>query len=248
MKNYRNIVEPLLFFGALAAIWEYGVKIFEVKSYLLPPISDVLVVGWVTRGTLWEQTLITMMEVIIGFAIAIIAGVIIAVCIFFIKVAQRTLYPFVTGLQSLPKIALAPLMIIWFGYGMSSKIIMATLFSFFPIVISTVGGLASTPKHLEEHFTALKATGWTTFWRLRVPSALPNFIDGCKVALPLAVIGAIVGEFVGSENGLGNMILMATASGRTDLMFATLMATTLLSLVFYWGIQIIGKLVWWRSI
>jgi NitT/TauT family transport system permease protein len=247
MKRYREILEPLIFFGVLAAFWEYGVKIFEIKAYLLPPISDVFRVGWESIGLLWEQTVFTTLEVLIGFAIAVITGVIIAVCIYFIKIAQRTLYPFVTGLQSLPKIALAPLMIIWFGYGISSKIMMAILFSFFPIVISTVGGLSSTPLHLEEHFRALKATGWTTFWRLRVPCALPNFVDGCKVALPLAVIGAIVGEFVGSDKGLGNLILMATSSGRTDLMFATLFATTILSLVLYWMIQIIGKLVWWRA-
>ncbi|MDP6178292.1 MAG: ABC transporter permease [Desulfatiglandales bacterium] len=247
MKKYRDILEALIFFGALAAFWEYGVKIFKIKAYLLPPISDVLWVGWKSLGNLWEQTLTTMLEVVIGFVIAIISGVVIAVCIYFIKLAQRTLYPLVTGLQSLPKVAVAPLMIIWFGYGMSSKVMMTIMFSFFPIVISTVGGLSSTPYHLEEHFKALRASGWTTFWRLRAPSALPNFIDGCKVALPLAVIGAIVGEFVGSEHGLGNLILMATASGRTDLMFATLLVTTLLSLILYWGVQILGKLVWWRA-
>jgi NitT/TauT family transport system permease protein len=115
-------------------------------------------------------------------------------------------------------------------------------------VIATAGGLSSTPEHLEEHFKALKASGWTTFWRLRVPSALPNFIDGCKVAMPLAVIGAIVGEFVGSDEGLGNLLLMATAAGRTDLMFATLLVTTFMSMLLFWCIQIIGKLVWWRAL
>lgn len=247
MKNYRDILEPLFFFGILAIFWEYGVKVFKIKAYLLPPISSVLRSGWESLGHIWDQTLITFFEVIIGFTIAIVAGVIIAVCIYFIKSAQRTLFPFVTGLQSLPKVAVAPLMIIWFGYGMASKVVMTILFSFFPIVISTVGGFSSTPIHLEEHFRALKASGWTTFWRLRVPSALPNFMDGCKVAMPLAVIGAIVGEFVGSENGLGNMLLMATAGGRTDLMFATLMATTILSLVLFACIHALAKLVWWRS-
>ena len=154
----------------------------------------------------------------------------------------------VTALQSLPKIALAPLMIVWFGYGIMSKLIMTFLFAFFPIVISTLGGLSSTQETLLEHFRALRASPWSTFWRLRVPAALPSFIDGCKIAMPLAVIGAIIGEFVGSERGLGNLILFTMSAGRTDLLFATLLAVTVLSLVLYWAIEALGRLVWWRSL
>ena len=154
----------------------------------------------------------------------------------------------VTALQGLPKVALAPLMIVWFGYGIMSKLVMTFLFAFFPIVISTLGGLSSTQDTLLEHFRALRASPWATFWRLRVPAALPNFIDGCKIAMPLAVIGAIIGEFVGSEQGLGNLILFAMSAGRTDLLFATLLAVTVLSLILSWAIEALGKLVWWRSL
>ena len=182
-----------------------------------------------------------------GVLAAVALGVLVSVLIYFVPIAKRTLYPFMIALQSIPKIGLAPIIVVWSGYGLSSKVIMAFLFAFFPIVISTLGGLGGIPAHLEEHFKALGASPWETFWRLRVPSALPNFIDGCKVAMPLAVIGAIVGEFVGSNDGLGNLILMATGSSQTALTFAALAAVTGLSLALFYIIEILGRLVWWRS-
>ena len=124
---------------------------------------------------------------------------------------------------------------------------MAFLFAFFPIVISTLGGLSATPDRLVEHFQALKTSGWNTFWKLRAPSALPNFVDGCKVAMPLAVIGAVVGEFVGSNDGLGNLIQTATGSAQTALMFSALLVVTGLSLILFFMIELLGRLVWWRA-
>lgn len=243
----RSALEVTLFFVALGLMWEYGVKIFEVKSYLLPSLSEIFRACVAARAQLWEQSLITLGEVLSGFVAAVLLGVPIAGIIFFVPLAKRTLYPFMIALQSIPKIGLAPIIVVWFGYGLTSKVIMAFLFAFFPVVISTLGGFASTPSNLEEHFRALKASPFTTFWRLRVPSALPNFIDGCKVAMPLAVIGAIVGEFVGSNNGLGNLILLATGSSQTALTFAALLAVTALSLALFYIIEFLGRYVWWRS-
>ena len=243
----RNVLDPIIFFAVLALLWEFSVELFDIKSYLLPSISDIAVEFWQSKSLLWKNSLITLGEVLYGFSLAVVLGVLIAVMIFFIPVARRTLYPFMIALQSIPKIGLAPIIVIWFGYGLSSKVIMAFLFAFFPIVISTLGGLGGLPCHLEEHFRALRSSPWNTFWRLRVPSALPNFIDGCKVAMPLAVIGAIVGEFVGSNDGLGNLILMATGSSQTALTFSALAAVTALSLVLFYIIELLGRLVWWRS-
>ena len=248
MRNYRNSLQTVAFFAALALLWEFGVKWLEVKRYLLPALSDILMTTWTIRATLLTHTLVTLWEVAAGFALAVAAGLAIGVAVFFSPLAQRTLYPLVALMQGLPKIALAPLLVVWFGYGGTSKVVMSFLFAFFPIVISTVGGLATTPANLIEHFKAIGAPRWTTFWRLRVPSALPNFIDGCKMAMPLAVIGAIVGEFVGSEEGLGNLILAANASARTDILFAALIAVTLVSAALYWLIQLAGNRVWWRAL
>lgn len=247
-RTTLDLLQTTIFFVLLGLIWEFSVKLFEVKSYLLPPLSDIFRELWVSRGVLWQQTLITMKEVIIGFAFAAVLGVAIAVVVHFVPIARRTIYPLVIGLQSIPKIGLAPIIIVWFGYGLSSKVIMAFLFAFFPIVISTLGGMSTTPAHLIEHFQALRASPWTTFWKLRVPSALPNFVDGCKVAMPLAVIGAIVGEFVGSNDGLGNLILLATGSSNSTLTFAALFAVTALSLFLFFLIELLGRFVWWRSL
>ena len=242
--NARDALASLLVIGAL---WEAGVRAFKVKAYLLPPPSAVLGEAWKSAGLLRDQTLVTLWEVLAGFSLAVLAGVALAALIHFLPPARRTLYPVVVALQSVPKVGLAPVMVVWLGYGLASKVTMAALFALFPVVIATLGGFAGVPANLEEHFRALDAGAWTTFRRLTMPAALPNFVDGCKVAMPLAVIGAIVGEFVGSNDGLGNLILAATGSSRTALTFAALLAVTGLSLILFGVIEILGRVVWWRK-
>ncbi|MEV0583455.1 ABC transporter permease [Nonomuraea sp. NPDC050310] len=243
----RRWVEPALLVVALLALWEWLPGLLGLKSYLLPRLSEVLAAGWESRATLGEYLLITTWEVLLGFAAAALGGVVLAVLIHGWPPLRRTLYPLLVALQGLPKVALAPLFVVWFGYGLGSKALMAFLFAFFPVAIATLGGLAGTPSHLEEHFRALKATRWQTFARLRVPYALPAVVDGCKVAMPLAVIGAIVGEFVGAEKGLGSQIQFAASSNRTDLVFAALVLVSALSFLLYGVIELLGRLVWWRG-
>ncbi|WP_308910448.1 ABC transporter permease [Pseudokordiimonas caeni] len=243
----RGFMEGALFLAVLIGIWEISIDLFEVKAYLLPPPSAIAAELWVSRGELFEHGIITMGEVLWGFLLAVGLGIPVAAVIFFSSLAKRTLYPLMVALQSIPKIGLAPIIVVWFGYGLSSKVVMAFLFAFFPVVISTLGGLASTPANMEEHFRALRASALQTFWRLRVPAAMPSFVDGCKVAMPLAVIGAIVGEFVGSNDGLGNLILLATGSSNTPLTFAALLTVTILSLGLFYIVEILGRFVWWRS-
>lgn len=248
MERIRNVVEPALFFLLLAGIWEFAVDLFQIKVYLLPPISTIAVRFWEARALLWTHAVITTFEVLLGLALAIVFGAAIGIWCYFSATARRNLYPLVAAMQGIPKVALAPLFVVWLGYGLASKVTMAFLFAFFPIVIGTIGGLASTPASLEEHFHALKSQCWTTFRRLRLPSALPNFIDGCKVAVPLAVVGAIVGEFVGAESGLGYLLLLANSSAKTDLVFASIIAVSLVSVVLYFPIHFLGRLIWWRGL
>lgn len=243
----RRAAEAAAFFILIAVAWEGGVRLFEVKSYLLPSLSSIAAETWKAKHLLWHHSLVTLGEVALGFTAAMVLGIAIAALVFFVPLAKRTLYPLVVALQSIPKIGLAPIIVVWCGYGLLSKVTMAFLFAFFPIVITTLGGLASTPAHLEEHFRALGARPWASFWHLRVPAALPSFVDGAKVAMPLAVIGAIVGEFVGSNDGLGNLILLATGSSQTALSFAALLVVTFLSLLLFYLIEALGRLVWWRG-
>jgi NitT/TauT family transport system permease protein len=191
---------------------------------------------------------VTTREIVLGYVAAVLGGVGLSLLIFWWPLAYRTLYPLLVVFQGLPKIALAPLMVTWVGYGVSSKVLMVFLFAFFPVVISTLGGLSGTPANLIEHFRAVNASRWTTFYRLQLPAALPSVMDGCKTAMPLAVIGAIVGEFVGSEQGLGYLILEANAQARYDLLFAALLAVSVLAGLLYGVIEILANRVWWRAL
>ncbi len=247
-QAWRRFTDPAILFLLLAVLWEKAVDLFGIKRYLLPPLSQVLGSMWTNRSTLLLQSWITTQEVLAGFVLAVIGGVVLGLAIHSLPVVRRTLYPLIVVFQGLPKIALAPLMVIWFGYGDASKVLMAFLFAFFPVVISTMGGLAGTPAHLIEHFRAIRAPAWTTFRRLHVPSALPFIMDGCKSAMPLAVIGAIVGEFVGSERGLGHLILEANANARTDLLFAALVAISLVAGLLYVLVELAAKRIWWRGL
>jgi NitT/TauT family transport system permease protein len=244
---YRAALEQLVLFAALALVWEVGVVALQIKPYLLPRLSVVIESLWTHRANLFFQALVTAREIALGYALAVSGGILLSVVIYAWPLAYRTLYPLLVLFQGLPKIALAPLMVIWMGYGISSKVFMAFLFAFFPVVISTLGGLSGTPQHLLEHFRAIRAGPWTTFWRLQMPAALPSIMDGCKTAMPLSVIGAIVGEFVGSERGLGYLILDATAQARTDLLFAALIAVSILAGLLYWLVEILAGRVWWRA-
>jgi NitT/TauT family transport system permease protein len=247
-SSSQKIIERLLLLAVFAILWEVGVDALNVKPYLLPKLSVVLESLWTHRLNLFLQSLVTAREITLGYIAAVFGGIVLSLVVFAWPLAYRTLYPVLVVFQGLPKIALAPLMVIWMGYGVSSKVLMVFMFAFFPVVISTLGGLSGTPLNLIEHFRAVKANRWTTFCRLQLPAALPSIMDGCKTAMPLAVIGAIVGEFVGSERGLGYLILEATAQARTDLLFAALVAVSILAGLLYWLIEILADRVWWRAL
>ena len=141
--RWRNIIDPALMFLVLALVWERAVDLFQIKAYLLPPLSKVAATAWSSRAVLLHEGWITLLEIVQGFAWAMVGGVVLGVLVSEWPTARRTLYPLIVAFQGLPKIALAPLMVIWVGYGSASKVLMAFLFAFFPVVISTLGGLSS---------------------------------------------------------------------------------------------------------
>ena len=245
---WRQWVDPLVLIAILAVLWQQSVNWFSIKPYLLPPLSTVLESMWNNRATLASESWVTIKEVLGGFALAVVGGVLLGLVIYAVPMVRRTIYPLVVIFQGLPKIALAPLMVIWFGYGDTSKVLMAFLFAFFPVTVATLGGLAGTPAHLIEHFKAIGAPPMMTFKKLLVPAALPSIMDGCRAAMPLAVIGAIVGEFVGSEHGLGHVILEANANARTDYLFAALFVISIVAGALYALVELAAKRVWWRGL
>lgn len=246
--RWRFIVDPAILFIVIAILWEKAVAVFRIKPYLLPPLSKVIETMWSSRRLLLNEAWVTTLEILQAFAWAMMGGILLALLIHWVPTIRRTLYPLIVVFQGLPKIALAPLMIIWVGYGTASKVLMGFMFAFFPVVINTLGGLAGTSPGLLEHFQAIGASRGVTFRRLLVPSALPAVLDGARTAMPLVVIGVIVGEFVGSESGLGHLILDANANARTDLLFAALVMISLVAGLLYLLIELVARHVWWRAL
>jgi NitT/TauT family transport system permease protein len=179
---------------------------------------------------------ITLLESLYGFLLAFALGVPLAVMIAASPTLNLMFYPLLIATQSVPKVALAPLLLVWLGVGMESKLAIAWLVAFFPIVVDTATGLRNTPAELIDLATSVRASGWQTFWKIRFPAALPFVLSGCKVAITLAVIGAVIGEFVGSNDGLGNLLLVANSQVNEPLAFAALFALAVLGIGLYAGV------------
>jgi NitT/TauT family transport system permease protein len=176
---------------------------------------------------------ITLLESFYGFILAFILGVPLAVAIAGSRSLNLMFYPLLIATQSLPKVALAPLILVWLGLGIESKLAIAWLVAFFPIVVDTATGLRNTPAEFLDLATAVRANAWQTFWKIRFPAALPFIISGCKVAITLAVIGAVIGEFIGSNEGLGNLLLVANSQINIPLAFACLIGLAVIGIGLY---------------
>jgi NitT/TauT family transport system permease protein len=232
----------------LALLWEFGVVLFDIPSYLVPRFTTVISTVLEKQPVLWHHTWVTGYETVLGFVLAVAVSIPLAILITYSRIAEKIVYPWMVASQVVPKVAVAPLFVVWFGFGITPKIIVAFLIAFFPIVVDTTVGLKST--ETEMLYLARSMGGGTlkTFLKVRVPNALPNIFGGLKVGITFAVVGALVGEFVGASEGLGYLLLTATGSLDTPMVFASLLAMTLLG-VFLFGIVEITErlLVPWRA-
>ena len=219
----------LVFFVA----WEVFVDVMRVKPVILPAPSVVLATiakHWVYLA---RETWPTFIAIAAGFLVAAAFGFVIAVGIAYSKWINELTYPFLVAAQVLPKIALAPLFLIWFGFGVTPKIVIAALIAFFPIVINTARGLSSVEPELVQYMRSLGASWWTIFSRISLPWALPYVFASFKIAITLAVVGAVVGEFVASDSGLGYVISYANISLDTELMFAGIFVLSALGVALF---------------
>jgi len=251
-KNFVSKIKeyslPVAFVLSLLLIWELIVFVFNIKEFILPAPSGI--VGSMVRGapTLISNTVITLNEILIGFALAIVLGLVFGIAIAYSKLLSRMLYPVLVFTQAVPKVAIAPAFLIWFGYGIMPKILMTFLISFFPIVVDTAAGLMMIEPELIDLVRSLKATGMQIFTKIRFPNALPHIFSGLKVAAPLAVVGAIVAEFVGTNNGLGYIILLAEAHVDTTLVLACAFILAVLGIALFAVVIGVERLVLpWRS-
>lgn len=217
------IAVPLLFIIVVGA-WEFGFKAFAVPLYIAPAPSDILtsLVNGLQRGLFIDNALYTLSEALLGFGCAAIAGIVLGSLIAQWPLLEKTLYPYLIAIQTTPKVAIAPLFVIWFGFGMTSKVIMAGVISFFPILVNVIAGLRSTDRARIDLLRSLRASRWQVFTMVQLPSAAPMIFAGLHIAIIFSILGAIVGEFVGSRKGLGNLILQMNTNLDTAGVFAAL--------------------------
>jgi NitT/TauT family transport system permease protein len=199
----------LLVLVAVLALWEGAVRVFHVPAIVVPPPSAVLVALWtgLSSGEWTEHLLVTLWEILAGFLLGSAWGLVLGFAIALFPTAERLLYPYVVAFQTVPKVAIAPIMVIWFGYGLSSKIIITATIAFFPLLANTITGLHAASREQIEMLQAYTASRAQIFRMVRLPGALPYIFTGLDIAIVLSVIGAIVGEFVGAQAGLGYLIL-----------------------------------------
>jgi NitT/TauT family transport system permease protein len=237
-------------FVVLLAVWEVAVRVLHVPDYILPAptaISVSLYYG-LKSGLFVEHFFVTAFQTLAGFLLAAIIGIGLGALVAQFRIVERTIYPWLVALQTLPKIAIAPLIIIWAGYGIQSKIVIVTLVALFPILVNTIVGLKSCDQGKLDLMRSLGATGWETFRLVRLPNALPFIFAGLNVAIVLAILGSIVGEFVGSKAGLGNLILEANFQFNVAQMFAILVILGVFGVTLSLIVRFIeGRLMFWNA-
>jgi len=221
--SVKNVAEPLIFFVALLALWEVLVEFFRVPAFILPPPGDLYVAFTAKFYILYKHAMVTFIEAVGGFTLSFILGVAFAVSVVYSRHLQNTIYPLIVILYAMPKSAFAPLMVIWIGYGLYSKIAIAFLVAFFPIVVNTVVGLKEVEPELLDLARINKGSEFDIFRKIRLPNSLPYMFAGIKVAIVLSVTGAIVAEFVAANEGLGYLILQANYSLDTALALVILL-------------------------
>ncbi|MGI6877210.1 ABC transporter permease [Microbacterium sp. gxy059] len=248
VRWWQRSWHPIVFLVVVLVAWWVATEFAGVPPYLIPSPSDTWAAFSDNATYLADHTWVTTYETIIGFVIAVVIGVLVAVVMVYSSGLEKTLYPIILFAQVIPKIAIAPLFIVWLGFGMGPKILVAVLMAFFPVVISALSGLRSVDPEILELTSTMGAGRIKTFLKVRLPAALPELLSGLKVAATLAVTGAVVGEFVGANEGLGYVILAANGRIDTAMLFAALIIMSLLGVVLFAIIQIAERfLIPWHA-
>ena len=243
------ITTPILL-GLLILIWDVYVRTSGISPLILPRPGAVGA-AWLellADPRAWHHTWMTVYATLTGFAYATIIGVALGVLIARLRWLEQTLNPFIVATQVIPKVALVPLFVLWFGFGVTSKVIVAGVLAFFPILTNTAMGVKSIDDGHRDVMVSLNATRWQIFRRLELPSALPFIITGLEIGIVLAIIGAVVGEYLGGNAGLGHLLIARLNAFETDQMFAVLIHMSLLGFIFYFAIGALRRmLVPWHA-
>jgi len=234
-------LRPLWLVLMLIVLWDLLIRLFKVPPYLIPnplSVAKQLVAEW---PMLWRETFPTLYATLGGFALSAVVGVPIAMWIAYSRVVESFVYPLLVFSQSVPKVAIAPLFVVWFGFGIVPKVIAAFLLGFFPVVVATVQGFKSVEGDVIDLARSMGANPFKIFLKFRLPHALPSIFSGLKVSVTLAVVGAVVGEFVGSNSGLGYVLQKANGTFDLPLMFAALVILSMIGVLLFLVLELIER-------
>lgn len=242
-RTLLNRAAPWIFLVATLAIWETAARVYAIPTWLLPAPSLIVTDSLAFSPEFPRHILATTMATLAGFAIATVAGIALALAFATIQLLERTVYPALVALQSVPKVALAPLFLMWIGYGITMKILVVFLVAVFPIVVSTTTGLKAAPDNLIQMVRSFKATRFIELTQIRLPYSIPYIFIGLRVGITLAATGAVIGEFVGASAGLGYLITIATQQFKTTLAFGSIALLATLSIALYYLVDVLQRLL-----
>lgn len=243
MRQWQRSLYPVAGLVIILVVWQFYTSWSGISRIVLPSPVDIGLVSFQRYDLLLKETWPTLIETILGFGLALLIGIPLAVCVANSRLLNLAIYPILIATQSVPKVAIAPIVLVWFGLGIESKLALAFLVAFFPVVVDTATGLQATPPGLLELARSLRASPLQVFMKVQIPAALPFVFAGAKVAITLAVIGAVIGEFVGSVSGLGNLLLSANSQLEGPLAWAALVWLSVLGIVLFAAVVLAERLV-----
>jgi ABC-type nitrate/sulfonate/bicarbonate transport system permease component len=248
----RRWLPPVAIVVVLLGLWQLAAELdviahaLNIEPFLVPSPSEIAQSLWADRGLLADNGWVTLQEVIAGFALSVAAGVAFAVALHISPTLRRAFYPLLVASQTVPIVVVAPILVVWLGFGIGPKLAIIALICFFPITVNTLDGLRSVDPDLMKMMRTLDASRWQTFRRVEAPTALPYFFSGAKIAVAVAVIGAVFGEWAGSSSGLGHLIQQASAQLQTARTFAAVVVLSALAILLFGLLAAIERRVaWW---
>ncbi len=241
-------VRPVLLIVSVLVLWELAVRLFKIPPYLVPAPAQVIATLIKDWPRLLAESSVTTYATLGGFALSIVVGIPLAMLIAYSRTFESFVYPLLVFSQSVPKVAVAPLFVVWFGFGILPKVIVAFLLGVFPIIVSMVTGLKSVEPEMIDLARSMRAGRLKTFWWISLPHSLPSLFAGLKVSITLAVVGAVVGEFVGSNSGIGYVLQIANGNFDLPLMFAALFVLSMIGVLLFTAIEFAERwMVPWHS-
>lgn len=242
MKAWQRTLPPIVFALIVLLVWEASVDFFHIADILLPAPSKVIAVMVAAWPVYLKHTWPTLTEIFIGYGVALVLGSLCGLVIAFWRLLGSAIYPALVATQIMPKVAFAPLLVVWFGFGILPKLILIAFIAFFPIVVNTVVALNMTSQETIYLFRSMGAGPFQTFFKLRLPTALPVFFAGLKIAATFSVVGVVVAEFYSSDRGLGYLLLLQVSNGDTTRAFGSILYLTILGLLIFGVVAVIERL------